>query len=145
MSTATLERTVAPGLRTQLQTVKQIMSDGRFRTLEEIALIAKQLSGNKATVPSISARLRDLRKAKYGGFKVERSIRSPGLFEYRVLVAEAQPDTTPAKAAAPPTFNTQGTQSGRLKGDGGPNEAAKPVAGSRSASSYIESLKNGGK
>jgi hypothetical protein len=33
---------------------------------------------------SISARLRDLRKPKFGSYLVERRRRSPGTFEYRV-------------------------------------------------------------
>lgn len=65
----------------QLKVVKDLMSDEKWRTLREI----EDLTGY--TSASISARLRDLRKAKFGGYEVERRIRgdrSHGLFEYRV-------------------------------------------------------------
>jgi len=67
-----------PRLHRQLETVKAWMLDGRWRTLAEI---------NFATdVPeaSVSARLRDLRKEKFGSYTVERRRRSVGLHEYRV-------------------------------------------------------------
>lgn len=43
-----------------------LMSDGEWRTLHEIA----QITGG--TTQSVSARLRDLRKVKFGGYLVER-------------------------------------------------------------------------
>ena len=61
--------------------VKTAMSDGRWRTLDEIAAI----TGDPQA--SISARLRDLRKPKFGCLLVERQRRGDGrrgLFEYRV-------------------------------------------------------------
>jgi hypothetical protein len=65
----------------QMQEVYLLMKDGGWRTLAEI---------EKATgysVASISARLRDLRKKKFGSHTVERQARgdrSSGLFEYRL-------------------------------------------------------------
>ena len=69
-------------LTSQLARVKQCQSDEQWRTLAEIAAI----TGDPEA--SISARLRDLRKAKYGSYIVEDRARGPrcnGLFEYRVL------------------------------------------------------------
>ena len=68
-------------LSTQLIAVKKLMSDGRWRTLDDIACLVA------GSVPSISARLRDLRKAKYGFHTVDRRrIHSSGRFEYRLIV-----------------------------------------------------------
>lgn len=66
-------------LAAQLQLVRFAMSDGRWRTLDLIAT----LTG--APPASVSARLRDLRKEKFGSFKVERRYWRDGIWEYRVL------------------------------------------------------------
>lgn len=68
-------------LNQQLQKVFETMSDGVYRTLTEIE------ETTKFPQASISARLRDLRKPKFGGYVVERRLRGPrskGLFEYRL-------------------------------------------------------------
>lgn len=67
-----------------LGAVKRVMLDGQWRTLAEIHTAI----GGLGTEASISARLRDLRKEKFGGLTVERRRRgepSDGLHEYRVL------------------------------------------------------------
>ena len=66
-------------LSTQLDRTRGLMLDGRWRTLRQIANL---VGGTEA---SVSARLRDLRKAKFGGLCVERRRIDGGLFEYRVL------------------------------------------------------------
>ena len=71
-------------LPTQLGAVKQVMADGNYRTLEEIAGIVYLLTGKKATEASIAARLRDLRKERFGGYKVDCVSVGTGLFKYRV-------------------------------------------------------------
>lgn len=63
----------------QLQRVRDYMADGAWRTLAEIA---GRVSGSEA---GVSARLRDLRKKRFGEFRVERRRRGEGLWEYRVL------------------------------------------------------------
>lgn len=63
----------------QLQRVAALMSDGRFRTLNEIA---REAGGTEA---SVSARLRDLRKPRYGARAVERERVVGGLFRYRLV------------------------------------------------------------
>ena len=68
-----------PRLTSQLEAVKALMLDGRWRSLPYIAGYAR---GSEA---GISARLRDLRKAKFGGYQVERRRVAGGLYEYRVL------------------------------------------------------------
>ena len=62
----------------QLLRVFEVMQDGRWRTLRELAYLAK------ASEASASARLRDLRKDKFGGFEVQRKRNDGGLFQYRL-------------------------------------------------------------
>ncbi len=75
----------------QLERVRQLMTDGEWRTLEEIA------SACGAPPQSISARLRDLRKAKFGSAEVESRRRGDparGLFEYRVTTGNPMTEST---------------------------------------------------
>lgn len=74
----------------QLAYVQFIMSDRKWRTLGEIADIIKNNYDKIASEAAISARLRDLRKAKFGKYEVDRRRRSKGLFEYRVMSPEAK-------------------------------------------------------
>ena len=71
-------------LWTQLTATKDLMSDGRWRTLYEIRLQLSAHYGCPASEAGISARLRDLRKAKHGAYQVERN-RCGAMWEYRVL------------------------------------------------------------
>lgn len=83
-------------LTTQLEDVRACMLDGKWRTLREISLA----TGHPEA--SISARLRDLRKERFGSHTVDLQPRGPradGLVEYRVE-APAQPMTPSAKAGA---------------------------------------------
>jgi hypothetical protein len=68
-----------PRLDSQLERVKALMIDGRWRTLETIA------STTGDPVASVSAQLRHLRKERFGNYRVERRHVGAGLFEYRVL------------------------------------------------------------
>jgi hypothetical protein len=63
----------------QLLRVYNVMSDNRWRTLHDLSVLAK------GTEASVSARLRDLRKPRFGGFEVERKRKKGGLFLYRVV------------------------------------------------------------
>jgi len=75
-------------LGTQLARVKALMLDHQWRTLGEIKAgieeRAPHLHG--ASEAAVSARLRDLRKARFGGYVVERRRCRlvGGLWEYRV-------------------------------------------------------------
>jgi hypothetical protein len=65
----------------QVRAVRGLMLDGRWRTLAEIASLVH------APEASVSARLRDLRKPRFGAMTVERRRRGEGrrgLWEYRV-------------------------------------------------------------
>jgi len=66
-------------LNAQTRRVYSAMADGCWRTLAEISTE----TGDPEA--SVSARLRDLRKSRFGGYCVERRRRGDGgLFEYRL-------------------------------------------------------------
>jgi hypothetical protein len=68
-------------LGVQVRAVRALMLDGEWRTLAEIAGLVH------APEASVSARLRDLRKPRFGAMTVERRRRGEGqrgLWEYRV-------------------------------------------------------------
>lgn len=67
-------------LNKQTQDVYNVVADGRWRTLRQIS----DATGHPES--SVSARLRDLRKSKFGGFKIERRRvgAERGLYEYRM-------------------------------------------------------------
>lgn len=67
-------------LHRQLTAVLNLMRDGQYRTLAEIHAA---VGGSEA---GVSARLRDLRKGKFGAHEVQRRHRKKRLFEYRVLI-----------------------------------------------------------
>ena len=71
-----------PRLGAQLERIFNLMRDGEWRTLREIAAV----TGDPES--SVSAQLRHLRKPRFGEHMVERRKRGPGggLFEYRVVV-----------------------------------------------------------
>ncbi len=69
----------------QLEKVYRLMIDGEWRTLAQIRTAIG--AGSEA---AISARLRDLRKPKFGSHTVERrrhpfTLPSAGLFQYRLV------------------------------------------------------------
>lgn len=72
---STVEAQDVPRLSRQLDRVRDLMSDGKWRTLSCIALLCH------GSEPSVSARLRDLRRE---GFTVSRERITGGLWKYRV-------------------------------------------------------------
>lgn len=71
-------------LNTQLARVWRLMKANHWMTLDQIR---RYCGGSEA---GISARLRDLRKARFGGHTIERRRRGnpkDGLWEYRLLAA----------------------------------------------------------
>ena len=75
----TAEECDRPRLNTQLRNVFDFMRPGGPHTLGEIA---EAVGGSEA---GVSARLRDFRKARFGGHVVERIRVEGGLFEYRLV------------------------------------------------------------
>lgn len=65
-------------LSRQATSVLDLMIDGKWRTLREMG---EALGEPQA---SISARLRDLRKERFGAWKVERAYVRDGIWQYRV-------------------------------------------------------------
>lgn len=74
----------AERLSGQLGAVREIMADGKWRTFKQIGYGIYAKYGLIASEASISARLRDLRKPKFGQHVVERQRVGKGLFKYRV-------------------------------------------------------------
>lgn len=70
----------------QLAAVFEIMKDGRERTLVDLATLASKLLGRRASEAAVSARIRDLRKAQFGGHTVEHRNCGGGLWAYRLIV-----------------------------------------------------------
>jgi len=89
-------------LTKQHEQIRDLMLDGKWRTLGEIA----ELTGQPEA--SISAQLRHLKKARFGGYEVPKQRRGNerrGLWEYRVLAPANAP-----KPKGPPErerFETQ--------------------------------------
>ena len=70
-------------LNVQQLRVYNVMVDGGWHSLYQISEITSD------PVQSVSARLRDLRKPRFGGHIVERRRNDGGLFEYRLALSEA--------------------------------------------------------
>lgn len=85
-----------PHLNPQLDSVWQAVRDGAWRGLEEIAALAG------CPPASASARLRDLRKAQFGGWDVERAYAGNKSWRYRV-----REKATPAARMADATGDGQ--------------------------------------
>lgn len=66
-------------LNKQAQAVFEAMKDGQWRTLNEISFITH------APESSISARLRDFRKERFGSHTVSRRHVKNGLHEYQLI------------------------------------------------------------
>jgi hypothetical protein len=60
------------------------MSDGKWHTLAELEW---RTEGSQA---GVSARLRDLRKRRFGGYLVDRKRITGGLYEYRVRLSDGR-------------------------------------------------------
>lgn len=74
----------AARLGSQLKAVEQILLDGQWHTIPQVALALRK-KALSCTEASISARIRDLRKARFGGYDVQRQRSNrDGLFEYRI-------------------------------------------------------------
>jgi hypothetical protein len=76
----------SPRLAGQLAKVYELMKDGQYRTLAQIASAAGCLE------TSASARLRDLRKARFGNHAVEsrRVEGTTALYEYRLIISQVR-------------------------------------------------------
>jgi hypothetical protein len=82
-------------LAEQHQRVAAVMRGGLWRTLAEIA----ERTGYPEA--SVSARLRDFRKPRFGGYLVERRSLGGGLFAYRIDPTTRGTVTAPRKEFRP--------------------------------------------
>ena len=73
-------------LKKQLGRVYDVMNDGWWMTLLEIQDWSRTRHNTFDPEASISARLRDLRKPKFGGYNIERRRRTNGTWEYRLTL-----------------------------------------------------------
>jgi hypothetical protein len=76
-------------LTDQLKRVHSVMSDRDWHTLERIA----QITGDPT--PSVSAQIRHLRKARFGGWEIEKRYHGQGLYAYRLTGEKVQPNSEP--------------------------------------------------
>jgi hypothetical protein len=69
----------------QLKKVYEVMKDGQWYTLKYVSSAI-----GYASEAAISARMRDFRKAKFGGHQVERRNLNGGLWQYRLIVRDKE-------------------------------------------------------
>ena len=68
-----------------MHAVEKVLLDGQWHTIPQIALALRKLS-IACREAGVSARIRDLRKPRFGGYNVERRrAGKDGLFEYRIV------------------------------------------------------------
>jgi len=65
-------------LTEQIRRVRDLMLDGQWRTLDQIA----EVTGDPPA--SISAQLRNLRKERFGGYRVDKRHVHRGLYTYQI-------------------------------------------------------------
>lgn len=68
----------------QMAAVFDLMKDGQWRTLQVISIAVD------APESSVSARLRDLRKPRFGAHQVDRKYVFKGCFVYQLVVRETE-------------------------------------------------------
>ena len=66
-------------LNGQIKRIHALMIDGLPRTLSQIASV----TGDPEA--SVSAQLRNLKKERFGGYRLEKDYKGNGLFAYRLL------------------------------------------------------------
>ena len=71
-----------PRLKGQILRVWEVMKDGRWRTLRQIADMTHDPEA------SISAQLRHLRKDRFGAHQIEREYIDNGAYKYRLIINE---------------------------------------------------------
>lgn len=87
-------------LSRQLDIVKEAMMDGKWHTLAEL----KTFTGFPEA--SISARLRDLRKPRFGMFTIDRKRVSKGTFAYKLIAPQPLP-TVPENTTFTETYGVE--------------------------------------
>lgn len=107
----------APRLTEQIQRVFTVLSDRNWHALSHIAM----LTGDPEA--SISAQIRHLRKARFGGWEIEKKHMGNGLYLYRLTGERLEPTTQPPSdliplpPAAPELLEIARKELGQLKGE----------------------------
>ena len=65
--------------------LRQYLSEGTWWTLYELQERVLVETGIRCSDSSISARVRDLRKTKHGGYNIPLRKRTPRVMEYRIV------------------------------------------------------------
>jgi hypothetical protein len=105
----------AARLTDQMDRVFSALSDKQWHTLEEIAAITGD------PTPSISAQIRHLRKARFGGWEIQKIHQHGGLFSYRFTGEKVKPtseraaDPDPLPSAAPELLKAAEIRIARLE------------------------------
>lgn len=105
----------APRLTEQIQRVFTVLSDRNWHALSHIAM----LTGDPEA--SISAQIRHLRKARFGGWEIEKKHMGNGLYLYRLTGERLEPTTQPPSdliplpPAAPELLEAAQLENARLK------------------------------
>ena len=71
-------------LWTALAAVEDLLSDGEWRTLRDICAALRANYGIVSSEAGISARFRDLRKERFGGYSMKSRRVAGGLWEYQM-------------------------------------------------------------
>ena len=71
-----------PRLKGQMLRVWEVMKDGQWRTLRQIADMTQDPEA------SISAQLRHFRKDRFGAHQIEREYIDNGAYKYRLIINE---------------------------------------------------------
>ena len=71
-------------LESQLADVRKVMGDGHWHSLYDLEVWTYHPQA------SISARIRDLRKVRFGGHIIERRYVRAGIWEYRMVLPRGQ-------------------------------------------------------
>ena len=133
MSCATARRPKA-AKTTQLEATRLAILDGEPRTLKQIAAIVRRKTRRPATEAGVSARLRDLRKPPYSLNVTKLALARKGVFLYGIPApVESVTGIDCTNAARPIVYGTAESNA-----EPAPNT---PVAGSRSALAFANSLK----
>lgn len=135
---------------TQLEAVREIMLATTEATepmsLAAIAQATALKTGKPASEAAVSARIRDLRKPQFGGFKVLRERTNNGQYLYWLVKPRANdevgtPEGTVTADTLPRNPIVFGIDKGKRVEVSTLDENGQPVAGSRAALAFAETLK----
>lgn len=77
-------------LGNQYAAIFQLMSDGGWRSLDQISQAVQRDYGVRCPPASVSAQLRHMRKGKFGGHVVDKRHVAHGLYLYQLKAARKQ-------------------------------------------------------